>query len=111
VRAAKCKRPDCGEAPRRGDWCPTHGRQVRRTGSPYRRDELDDMSPVNSYQREMDAALEADVPFIRWEKNRRGVWIAVEVDDPHAEGRRTPAEAARSNELRRERRRKAREAA
>jgi len=34
----------------------------------------------------MDAALEADPPVVVWEKNSHGVWIGVEVYDPHPDG-------------------------
>lgn len=34
---------------------------------------------------QMDAALKAQPPVIVWRKNKRGVMVAVEVNDPHAE--------------------------
>lgn len=37
----------------------------------------------NAYVREMDAALEVDPPVIVWEKDSRGILVAVEINDPH----------------------------
>ena len=39
----------------------------------------------NIHCREMDKALEKCPPVIKWEKNKRGVMVAVEINDPHAE--------------------------
>lgn len=48
----------------------------------------------NAHTKEMDALLEKDPPLILWEKNRRGVMVAVEIHDPHAE-RSVEAQAER----------------
>lgn len=47
----------------------------------------------NIYRTAMDEALEADPPVIEWRKNRRGVYEAVKVLDPHADT--TPGAQAR----------------
>lgn len=39
----------------------------------------------NTYETEMDKALQNDPPEIQWRKNRHGVFEAVEVRDPHGE--------------------------
>lgn len=48
----------------------------------------------NQVNREMDEALKNRPPVIIWEKNSRGVMVAVEVHDPHGE-RSTAAQAER----------------
>jgi len=40
---------------------------------------------TNLHCEEMDRLLEKAPPIIRWEKNKRGVMVAVEVHDPHGE--------------------------
>lgn len=40
---------------------------------------------INNHCREMDEALKRNPPVIVWAKNKRGVMVAVEVRDPHAE--------------------------
>lgn len=37
----------------------------------------------NTYETEMDAALNAEPPVIVWEPNGSGILVAVEVRDPH----------------------------
>ena len=49
---------------------------------------------VNAHCREMTAALDANPPVIVWAKDKRGVMVAVEVHDPHAE-RTADAQAER----------------
>jgi hypothetical protein len=49
---------------------------------------------TNLHCKEMDEALAKRPPVIKWEKNKRGVMVAVEVHDPHAE-RSTDAQADR----------------
>lgn len=44
--------------------------------------------------RDMQAALAERPPRIVWERNARGVLVAVEVDDPHAETQYKPKGAA-----------------
>jgi hypothetical protein len=39
----------------------------------------------NTYETEMDAALKAQPPVIVWRTNRKGIQVAVKVQDPHAE--------------------------
>lgn len=39
----------------------------------------------NTYETEMDALLEQAPPEIQWRKNRRGIWVAAKVRDPHVE--------------------------
>lgn len=37
----------------------------------------------NTYEAEMDEALKAAPPVIRWRKNNRGIWVHVSIRDPH----------------------------
>lgn len=45
---------------------------------------------ANTHCRAMDEALEKQPPTIVWAKNSRGVFVAVEIDDPHAERPSSP---------------------
>ena len=86
MSAGTCARTDCTVLPKQGAWCPKHARQVTRTGSPYRRDELDDMRAGNKYEREMTEALEADPPVIEWRLDPvRRIHVPWSIYDPHAE--------------------------
>lgn len=40
--------------------------------------------------RDMQQALAEKEPHITWVKNRRGVFVATEIDDPHAETQYKP---------------------
>lgn len=51
----------------------------------------------NTYEQDMQRALDANPPEIVWKKDRRGVMRAVEVNDPHAEA----SAAAQAQRLRR----------
>ena len=43
----------------------------------------DQLQAGNTYSRAMDEALESDPPVIEWERNAKGVYVAVSVADPH----------------------------
>lgn len=89
---AVCARPDCTTESRQGGWCSKHDAQVRRTGSPYRRDELDDRQSGNQWTNQMDEVLQANPPEITWAPNGKGIMIAVEVHDPHGDSPRRIAD-------------------
>lgn len=60
--------------------------------------------PNNIHHIEMDAALAERPPVIKWAKNKRGVMVAVEIHDPHAEkSTEAQAERLRDNAARYER--------
>lgn len=62
---------------------------TRRAAGPYE-------GGTNLHCKDMDKALEQRPPVIVWERNKRGVMVAVEVHDPHAE-RSTDAQVDRLN--------------
>jgi hypothetical protein len=91
-----CARADCDLDSNNGKWCVKHERQFRRTGTPYRRDELNDERLANRHRREMDAALEADPPLIRWFKGPGGIKYGTVLRDTH---RDIPADLTHKKEV------------
>lgn len=53
-------------------------------------------SGFNAYERQMDAALEANPPKIVWRKGKDGILRAESVNDPHTE---TPQQRRRDREF------------
>lgn len=79
-----CKRPDCDKPMRNWGYCTNHANLWRRNGTPYRRDEIDEIQAGNKYEREMDEALAADPVVIGWVLHpRRRVMVHISIYDPH----------------------------
>lgn len=81
----KCARADCDKAARQWGFCINHSILWRRNGVPYTQQEVAEMHEANRHSQEMDAALEANPPRIRWRKDKHGIMRAVSIQDPHAE--------------------------